>query len=264
MRARCWQAYSVGRPARIEDRARRIGCGGYETGRGRGFLQAAQGPDRVQCFTAGPGGGHTTFLPGPCQCAQGFGRDAVSAGPGGDATWSLVDTVAVVHDNGVKRAAAAVGTRFDALDPEVQRAIRAALDQLAARFGLRGSLVQTWGVARAFNEEFKARSRPGSAALWWRQMPVAFACILYPVGEGQPVVDGVLLFDHEEFEFTPSLDELPRAGWKKAQVRKAEKVDPSSGVLYLDRSTGWDRADVANRQGALPDDLFPQKKMWGY
>ncbi len=184
-------------------------------------------------------------------------------GLGGDATWSLVDTVAVVHDNGVKRAALAVGPRLDVLDPEVQRAIRAALDQLAARFGLRGSLVQAWGVARAFNEEFKARSLPGPAALWWRQTPVAFACILHPVGEGLPVVDGVLLFDHEEFEFTPSLDELPWAGWKKAQVRKAERADTSSGVLYLDRSTGWDRADVANRHNALPDDLFPQKKMWG-
>lgn len=184
-------------------------------------------------------------------------------GVGGEATWRLVDTVATVHDNGVKRAASAVGPRLDVLDPEVQRAIGAALDQLAARFGLRGGLVQAWGVAGAFNEEFRARSRPGAAALWWRHEPVAFACILHPVGEGMPVVDGLLLFDHEQFEFTPSLDELPQAGWKKAQVRKAEKADHSSGVLYLDRSTGWARADVANRQNALPDDLFPQKKMWG-
>jgi hypothetical protein len=95
---------------------------------------------------------------------------------------------------------------------------------------------------------------------------VAFACILHPAAEGMPVVDGVLLFDHERFEFTPSLDSLPQTGWKKAQVRRAEKADHRSGALHLDPSTGWARADIANRHNAMPEDLFApqnQKKMWG-
>lgn len=36
-------------------------------------------------------------------------------------------------------------------------------------------------------------------------------------------------------------DSLPQAGWKKAQVGKAEKADHRSGALYLDPLTGWAR-----------------------
>jgi hypothetical protein len=93
-------------------------------------------------------------------------RLLLAQGVGSSATWDLIDTVAVVHDNGVKRAAAKAKPRLDVLDPEVQRAGQTGLDQLAAVLGVRGSLVQAWAVAKAFNEEFQAGQQPGHTALW--------------------------------------------------------------------------------------------------
>ncbi|EFE79543.1 hypothetical protein K7395_00080 [Streptomyces filamentosus] len=215
----------------------------------------------------GLGGEARRFYRALVDTHQDSARLLLAQGVESSATWSMVNTVARTHAVGVKRTAAKAGPRLDLLDPEVQRAITAGLDQFAACLGLRGSLVQAWGAAKAVNERFQAGWQPGRTALWWQETPVAFACSLQPAAEGRPVVDGLLLFDHQQFEFTPSLETQPQAGWKKSQVRKAEKVDyPRAGVLHLDPTTGWACADVANEQNAMPDDLFPEKKakkMWG-
>ncbi|MET7620543.1 hypothetical protein [Streptomyces sp. NPDC005408] len=171
------------------------------------------------------------------------------------ATWNQVSTVAIAHDNQVKLALRDVGSRVNLLAPEVQRAIAAALEQFAGRLGVRGTLVQAWGTAKALNERFEASWQPGGKRFWWQEMPVGFACILHPAAEGQPVVDGILIFDHQRFEFTPAVDTEPQSSWTKSKVRKTEKVDPTTAVLHLDPATGWGRADIASRT-ILPDGFF--------
>jgi hypothetical protein len=70
----------------------------------------------------------------------------------------------------------------DVVDPEVQDAIRIAMDQFAAYHGVRGSLIRVWGTAQLFNQRFASgwqRSELFRIA-WWEERPIAFACILRP------------------------------------------------------------------------------------
>ncbi|MFD7447033.1 hypothetical protein [Streptomyces sp. NPDC059909] len=106
------------------------------------------------------------------------------------------------------------------------------------------------------NEETRAGSPADRRALWWRNRPVAFACILHPAADGLPLVDGLLLYDGREYRFTPALDSQEQTSWDTSQVR-AEDLDLTTAVLHLDPSTGWHRADIACRTVVI-DGFFTQ------
>ncbi|MBT2439931.1 hypothetical protein J7E93_07310 [Streptomyces sp. ISL-36] len=167
-------------------------------------------------------------------------------GAGPEATWDQVERTAALHDGAVRRTLRDLGPRADMLQPEIQRAITVALDQFAGALGVRGTLVQAWGTAIAMNKETQAGSPADRRVFWWKDRPIAFACILHPAAEGQPLVDGLLLYDGLRYQFTPALETLEQTSWDKCQVR-AEDRAPMTAVLHLDPSTGRRRADIACR-----------------
>ncbi|MER6428434.1 hypothetical protein ABT272_11880 [Streptomyces sp900105245] len=137
--------------------------------------------------------------------------------------------------------------RVDVTHPEVQETLRIALDQYAAHYNVRGGLVRAWGAAKAFNERFSSdwqRSEQYRIG-WWEERPIAFACILHPTKAGAPVVDGILLFDHVVYEFTPDASSQPQVHWNRSQVREVEQPQRGATALHLDPTTGYSRADVA-------------------
>ncbi|WP_239015046.1 hypothetical protein [Streptomyces sp. CdTB01] len=105
------------------------------------FFKRRKGQDAFSASLPGLGGEAGRFFRALIDTHADSARLLLAQGVGSSATWDLIDTVAVVHDNGVKRAAAKAKPRLDVLDPEVQRAVQAGLDQLAAVLGVRGSLV---------------------------------------------------------------------------------------------------------------------------
>ncbi|GGT54686.1 hypothetical protein GCM10010271_68190 [Streptomyces kurssanovii] len=185
-------------------------------------------------------------------------QDSVSLlaaqGAGPEATWDRVERTAALHDGAVRRTLRDLGPRTDVLHPEMQRAITVALDRFAGALGVRGTLVQAWGTAIAMNNETQAGSPAERRILWWKDRPIAFACILHPAADGQPLVDGLLLHAGGQYQFTPALESQERASWDKSNVR-AEDRDPMTAVLHLDPSTGWRRADIACRT-VLIDGFF--------
>ncbi|WCD87831.1 hypothetical protein KPP03845_104232 [Streptomyces xanthophaeus] len=193
------------------------------------------------------------------------------------ATWEQVAYVAIVHNNSVPIAGRNAGG-VDLLDAEIQEAIRTALDQFAAQHGVRGSLVRAWGTAKLLNERIASGWERSSTVIgWWQERPIAFACILHPIKEGEPLIDGLLIFDHAVYEFTPDSERLPQVHWSRMQVREAEEPVRGATTLHLDAATGYARADIASdaviilqtMQGPLftdPDMPVPKVKKrrnWG-
>ncbi|MGI5138778.1 hypothetical protein [Streptomyces sp. CA-106110] len=172
--------------------------------------------------------------------------EAAGHTPGPAGTWDLVGDIASLHNSAVRVAEHRTG-RVDVMHPEVQEALRIALDQYAAHYNVRGGLVRAWGVAKAFNERFASRWQRSEQYRigWWEERPIAFACILHPTEEGEPVIDGILLFDHVGYEFTPDADTQPQVCWNRSQVREAEKPERGATALRLDPTTGYSRADIA-------------------
>ncbi|MBT2368884.1 hypothetical protein J7E88_27090 [Streptomyces sp. ISL-10] len=162
------------------------------------------------------------------------------------ATWDRVERTAALHDGAVRRTLRDLGPRADVLRPEMQGGITVALDQFAAALGVRGTVVQAWGTAIAMNKETQAGSPADRRVFWWKDRPIAFACILHPAADGQPLVDGLLLYGGGQYRFTPALETQEQTSWDKSKVR-AEDRDPMTAVLHLDPSTGWRRADIACR-----------------
>lgn len=170
---------------------------------------------------------------------------SVTSAPEG--TWGQVSWLALSHNSCVNR----VGRKMRGLnmfDPEIQDAIRIAMDQFAAYCGVRGSLIRAWAFAKPLNERFASDWRRSELfrIAWWEERPIAFACILHPAKEGEPLIDGVLIFDHVTYEFTPDAEAEPQVVWHRRQVRDAEEPHLSATVLHLDRSTGNSHADIAS------------------
>ncbi|QDN85521.1 hypothetical protein FNV62_06425 [Streptomyces sp. RLB3-17] len=169
----------------------------------------------------------------------------ITSAPAG--TWGQVDWLALAHKGCMNRVGRTI-RGVNILAPEIQDAIRIATDQFAAHHGVRGSLVRVWAFAKPLNERFASgwqRSELFRIA-WWEERPVAFACILHPAKEGEPLIDGVLIFDHVTYEFTPDAESQPQVVWHRRQVRDAEEPHLGATVLHLNRSTGYSRADIAS------------------
>ncbi|MGW3209056.1 hypothetical protein [Streptomyces sp. NPDC001135] len=162
-------------------------------------------------------------------------------------TWSQVEDLAYAHNSCVKRVERTM-RGLNIHDPEIQDAICIAMDQYAAYYGVRGSLIRVWGRAKPFNERFASdwqRSELFRIA-WWEERPIAFTCILHRIKESEPLIDGLLIFDHVTYEFTPEAATQPQVVWRRRQVREAEEPSLGATVLHLDRSTGYSRADIAS------------------
>ncbi|MFP1629965.1 hypothetical protein ACLB9X_33605 [Streptomyces sp. 5K101] len=108
------------------------------------------------------------------------------------------------------------------------------------------------------NKETRAGSPADRRILWWKDRPIAFACILHPAADGQPLVDGLLLYGGGQYQFTPALETREQTSWDKSKVR-AEDRDPMTAVLHLDPSTGWRRADIACRTVVI-DGFFTRQQ----
>ncbi|MGW4983662.1 hypothetical protein [Streptomyces mirabilis] len=162
-------------------------------------------------------------------------------------TWDEVQTLAIVHNNKVKQAAFD-HRGVDITSPAVQAGLRIGLDQFAARYGVRGSLVRAWGFADAFNRGFKAQWQPSdrNRVYWWAEQPISFACILHPAKEGEALVDGLLLYDHVTYEFTPDSEHQEQVRWSRQQVHDVDEPMGNATTLHLDLATGYSRADIAS------------------
>lgn len=163
-------------------------------------------------------------------------------------TWDGVDMLAHLHDTKVKQAAFDV-RGVDMMSPEVQAALRVGLNQFAEHYGVRGSLVRAWGAAKAFNQGFESEWQPSERNRfnWWAEQTIAFACILHPAKEGEPVVDGILLFDHVMYEFTPDSESQDQVRWGRRQVHDVDEPVSGATVLHLDQATGYSHADIASK-----------------
>ncbi|MFF4547272.1 hypothetical protein ACFY1J_24100 [Streptomyces sp. NPDC001406] len=162
-------------------------------------------------------------------------------------SWSQVERLAIEHNGCLNR----VGRKIrgvNVLDPEIMDAIRIAMDQFAAYYGVRGSLIRVWAFTKPFNERFASGWQPSELFrfAWWEERPIAFACILHPIQEGEPLIDGLLVFDHVKYEFTPDAKAEPQVVWGRRQVREAEEPKLGATVLHLNRSTGYSHADIAS------------------
>lgn len=161
--------------------------------------------------------------------------------------WDGVRTLAQLHDVTVKHAARDV-RGVDIMSPEVQAGLRIGLDQFAEYYGVRGSLVRAWGLATAFNERFESEWQPSKPhRFWWAEQTVAFACVIHPSKEGEPVVDGLLLFDHVAYVFTPDCEPQEQVRWSRRQVRDADEPTRGATVLHLDPTIGYSQADIASK-----------------
>ncbi|MGW2425581.1 hypothetical protein ACWC0C_41160 [Streptomyces sp. NPDC001709] len=164
-------------------------------------------------------------------------------------TWDGVRQLAQLHDTRVKQAAFDV-RGVDMLSPEVQAAIGIGLNQFAEYYGVRGSLVRAWGVTEILNKRFEAAWQPSERNRfqwqWWTEQTIAFACILHPANEGEPVIDGMLLFDHVTYEFTPDSEFQEQVHWDRRQVRDVDEPANGATVLHLAPATGYSHADIAS------------------
>ncbi|MGW4854795.1 hypothetical protein ACWEPZ_26570 [Streptomyces sp. NPDC004288] len=180
---------------------------------------------------------------GAMKIAQLQGAQLVQPG-----TWEGVATLAQLHNVNVKGAVRDT-PGVDLLRPGVQSAIGIALDQFAGHYGVRGSLVRAWGTADALNRRFETAWHPSELNRfdWWADQSVAFACILHPLEEGAPVIDGLLLFDHTTYEFTPDSEAQEQVLWDRSKVSNVEDPVNRATVLHLDRAVGYSRADIASK-----------------